>query len=228
MCGRIRLQRHKRLDDFLQEIKAQGDPIYADDRAPGDQISIILEMGGERRIEPAIWWLLLDTDTLKPNYKFASFNSRYDKINLPRSASYAPYRKSRCIIPATAIIEGIGEGKERINHMIEQVDGPMICGGVYKTWFNRATGELINSCSIITLPPVNGWENIHNKAMPLMLPREDKSLLDKWLDPAFDQVEVFDYLLEPVIRYPQIATRIGKVSKWDPVAKSFRIEAQAI
>ena len=33
---------------------------------------------------------------------------------------------------------------------------------------------------------VRGWENIHDKAMPLMLPLEDNTLLDKWLDPAFD------------------------------------------
>lgn len=62
--------------------------------------------------------------------------------------------------------------------------------------------------------------------MPLMLPAEDKPLLDKWLDPAFDSVEEFEYLLEPVIRYPQIATRIGKVSKWDPVDEPFVIPAQ--
>lgn len=59
-----------------------------------------------------------------------------------------------------------------------------------------------------------------------MLPDQHKELIHGWLGPALDKVEMFDYVLEHVIRYPQIATRIGKASKWDLVSESYRIATQ--
>ena len=87
------------------------------DIAPGGKIAIVHELGGERVVSDAIWWLLLDHQTLKPNYKYASFNSRSDKLHSERGIAYTPYRQSRCIIPASAFVEGLGDSKT--DHKIE-------------------------------------------------------------------------------------------------------------
>lgn len=227
MCARGQVDMfEEELDRFMRDLRAEGELIRSRDIAPTQRLSIIRERDGRREAVPAIWWLLLD-ENLKPNTRFASFNTRSDKLHQRRSLGYIPYRQSRCIIPLTAIIEGKGEGKSRVNHMIQHIDGIIVCGGLYKTWLHRETGELVNSCSIITLPPVAGWEAIHDKAMPLMLPQDNPDLLRKWLDPTFQNVEEFQWLLEPVIRHPQRVVRIGKVSKWDPVGEPFTIPAQA-
>ena len=81
------------------------------DIAPGAKIAFVHEVGGERVVSDAIWWLLLDHQTLKPNYKYASFNSRSDKLNSKHGIAYIPYRQSRCIIPASAFVEGLGDKK---------------------------------------------------------------------------------------------------------------------
>ena len=192
------------------------------DIAPGGKIAIVHELGGERVVSDAIWWLLLDHQTLKPNYKYASFNSRSDKLHSKRGIAYTPYRQSRCVIPASAFVEGLGDKKTY--HKIELEGSAIAFGGLYKQHLNRETGEIVFSASIITLPPLTPqWDEIHPKSMPLMLDFEDAALIARWLDPDNEDVEAFGQLLEPSVGKPMVVTRIDKPSKWNPIADSFMI-----
>jgi putative SOS response-associated peptidase YedK len=192
------------------------------DIAPGDKIAIVHELGGERIVSDAIWWLLLDHQTLKPNYKYASFNSRSDKLHSKRGIAYTPYRQSRCVIPASAFVEGLSDKKTY--HKIELEGSAIAFGGLYKQHLNRETGEIVFSASIITLPPLTPqWDEIHPKSMPLMLDFEDAALIARWLDPDNEDVEAFGQLLEPSVGKPMVVTRIDKPSKWNPIADSFMI-----
>ena len=73
-------------------------------RAPASMIQIVTEDAEDRYLEEAKWWLLLDKDG-KPNYQYATFNSRYDKL-YSSPLTKGAFRTSRCIIPASGIIEG--------------------------------------------------------------------------------------------------------------------------
>lgn len=170
--------------------------IHAPDHA-AEQGSV----SAERQLDKAIWWLLLDKQPdggLKPS-KYTSFNTRSDKLNVPRSAGYKAFRLSRCIIPATYIIEGEGAKNARKYHKIE----PRHCGfalaGLYLTWLDESTGEEVKSCSVITVPPTPEWEGVHSKSTPLFLPANNAELIAQWLDPAVQNVELFDDLFEPLI-----------------------------
>lgn len=105
--------------------------------------------------------------------------------------------------------------------MIELVDQAIAFGGLYKESVNRGTGEIVYSASIITLPPLNEWRNIHPNSMPLMLDYKNKELIDKWLDPDFSDIDAFRELLNPEIRHPQRITPIGRSSQWDPIRESY-------
>jgi putative SOS response-associated peptidase YedK len=218
MCGRFNITPKKEVLSMLEAIETTGEPKFSSDIAPGAQISII---PSSRSIQTATWWLLLDPATLKPNYKYSSFNSRSDKLNLPRSIAYKPYRESRCIIPASAFVEGMGDKKTY--HMIELVDQAIAFGGLYKEQINQNTGEIIFSASIITLPPIEKWSNIHPKSIPLMLDYNNNKLIDKWLDPDFSDVDEFNDLLKPEIHQTQSVTPIDRPSKWNPIGESFLI-----
>ena len=89
----------------------------------------------------------------------------------------------------------------------------------------KLTGEIIHSASIITLPPLPEWENIHPKSMPLMLPMQDANLINQWLAPSFHQVEAFRDLLAPALRVNQILTPIEKPSLWNEKGDSFTLKA---
>ena len=196
------------------------------DIAPGGRIGIAHISGGVRKVSEAIWWLFLDHETLKPNYKYASFNSRSDKLFTRRSIAYTPFRESRCIIPASAFVEGLGDKKTY--HKIELEDSAIAFGGLYKEYINSETGEAVHAASVITLPPLSPqWDNIHPKSMPLMLDVEDVALMEKWLDPSFREVENFKDILKPKIIMPIKVTKICRPSNWDPIDDSFIIRVEA-
>lgn len=217
MCGRFQIKQNSKSAALLTALQLKGSARYSDDIAPGALVSFIRKGS----LDTAIWWLLLDHETHKPNYKYASFNSRSDKLNQPRSLAYKPYREFRCIIPATAFVEGLGDKKTY--NKIELEDQAIAFGGLYKEHLNQDSGEIIYSTSIITLPPLEKWANIHPKSIPLMLDYENQELIDKWLDPDFKDVEAFNEILKPAIHQTQRVTPIDKPSKWNPIGESYLI-----
>lgn len=186
-----------------------------------NKISIVVEQSSQRRLQDAIWWLLLEQAEhgFKPS-QYTSFNTRYDKLNVKGSAGYSAYRTQRCIIPAA----GFGEteavdGKNQYTDFIGQ--GGLALGGLYRTWLNKETGELTYSCSVITLPPHPKLLPYHSKASPLILSHD---VFDLWLSPDQD-VAQFDKILAAKISVPLMALQIDKPSTFSPVGEPVLIPA---
>ncbi len=220
MCGRFQIKKDEKTDTLLTTLKVSGRPRYSDDIAPGSWISFIHE-NAERHINSAIWWLLLDHESHKPNYKYATFNTRADKLNNKRSVGYHPFRESRCIIPASAFVEGLGDKKTY--HKIELEGRAIAFGGLFREYHDQQSGEIIYATSIITLPAVPEWAHIHPKSIPLMLDHENEALIDQWLDPDFHDTAAFETILKPAINLQQRITPIDRPSRWNPCGESFLI-----
>ena len=224
MCGRFQILKNKKSRKLLDKLDVdEAEILFSRDKAPGSRISIIQREKDRNIVTQAIWWLLIDPETGKPNYKYASFNSRSDKLDSPRAIAYEPFRESRCIIPATAFIEG--KGDKKTYHKIELENEAIAFGGLHRETIHKVTGEIIHSASIITLPPLPEWAEIHPKSMPLMLPLTDTALINQWLAPSFHQVEAFNGLLKPELRVSQVLTPIEKPSLWNSKGESFTIKA---
>ncbi|ALO47465.1 SOS response-associated peptidase [Pseudohongiella spirulinae] len=217
MCGRFNVIDSLQVRALLSSLGVELAPgfRFAPDISPASLISIVRQVGEQRLVSDAIWWLILDPATLKPS-RYTSFNSRADKLNDPKSFGYELFRQSRCIIPASAFIEGLGDGKTY--HRIALPDSAIAFGGLYKEWLNKETGETVLSASIITLPPPpdEQWLAIHPKSIPLML-ASDTPTLDLWLDPKVTETETFSRLLQAGLTDTLLVTPIGKVSRWNPV-----------
>lgn len=193
------------------------------------EVQIIVEKPGARFLRPATWWLLLERSDngFKPS-KYTSFNTRYDKLNVPRSAGYAPFRESRCVIVAKGFgeTEFVQHGKQKVpKHYYDLTakDGAIAFGGLYRDYYNKQTGEVVTGCSVITLPPHPKLNEIHSKASPLMLPQDDT--LNAWLDPYNQDVAMFQHLLQPNIRQTLEATQIDKPSLFNAIAEPILIQA---
>ncbi len=224
MCGRFNVFDSPEVQILLKVLGMAGAQLrYSADVAPGSTISIIRESDQHRQVCDAIWWLMLDRQTLKPNYAYASFNSRWDKLNTKGSLAYQPYRQGRCIIPASAFIEGLGD--RRSYHQIKLQNEAIAFGGLYKHYLDPNTGESIYTASIITLGPLPQWQQIHPKSMPLLLPVQDSALINNWLNPAQQDVTPFENLLIPCISSTQVITPIGKPSQWNPIGASLILES---
>lgn len=226
MCGRLNVS-----DDplVIGLMGALGMPLFNNSQNPlrsgrfikaTNTVSVVLEEQGERRLQDATWWLLLEqTETgFKPS-QYTSFNTRYDKLNVKGSAGFIPYRKQRCIIPAagfgeTEVIGGKTLYTDFVGHEA------IAFGGLYRTWVHKDTGELVYSCSVITLPPHPKLMPYHTKAMPLMLPT---SRINDWLSPAVTNSDLFNDLLNPVLRVDLKGITIDKPSSHQQIGESFEL-----
>ena len=178
-----------------------------------NDVSVIREVNGQRLIQTAKWWLLLEPTDIgfKPS-KYTSFNTRWDKLNQPRSAGFKAFRESRCIIPAKGFGETeLKQGKKHFVDFTAMEGEALAMGGLCREWVHHQTGEVALSCSIITLPPADWLLPYHSKASPLILPQHDNTL-DMWLDSELKNVEVFDDLLKPGLHQDLLAQPIDKPS----------------
>lgn len=229
MCGRLNVIDDPGLIELCEGLQIQLFPerqIFSRFIRATNQVSIVRQKEGMRRMDNATWWLLLQpTETgFKPS-RYTSFNTRYDKLNTKGSAGYQAYRHSRCVIP----VKGFGEteyvnGKPVHYHDMVAKDGGMLLGGLCREWLNKDTGELALSFSVITLPPHPKLIAVHTKASPLMLPKEPK-LVDTWLDASVTNTAIFEDLLKPRIPVDLIVQQIDKPSTFNPLAEKYVIKS---
>ena len=192
------------------------DLLYGNDMGPGSTISIIVGEETKNVVLSATWWLYLQQaeSGLKPHKDYFSVNTRYDKLS-----KKPEYKRRRCVVPATAIVES-QDGKHP--HLLEPADGSAFAlGGLWKEWRDEATGDMVYSASVITLPGHPALENIHRKSMPLWLPMEG---LEQWLSPAITDTKAFDDWLSPAFRASLLATPVDKARSKQPIGDTFLIE----
>ena len=217
MCTNFVLIKKNGVAALAERLAVNGDLfVFGDNMKPGSPISIIFSQKGERQVRTATWWLYLkQSETgLKPDARYFSVNTNHAKLG-----KKPEYRKSRCIIPATAFVES-QDGKRP--HLLEPADGSAIAfGGLYKQWKDRVSGEVVWSASIITLPGHKALENIHRKSTPLWLPDD---AFDDWLDDGIVETGCFERLLVPALRTQLVATPVDKVVSKNSVGGNFLVE----
>ena len=103
--------------------------------------------------------------------------------------------KKRCIVPSTGYFEWRHEDGKKIPYYIYVKDEPIFSmAGVYDSWLDRSTGEVISTFSIITTEANELTGYIHNTKhrMPAILNQEDE---EKWLDPKLEKSDIEQLLL---------------------------------
>ena len=229
MCGRFNAtfdSGMKKLYTSLNINKVIDKPIDKRFVSAAETVSIVRDANESRVVQNATWWLLLDQheNGFKPS-KYTSFNTRFDKLNTPRSAGYQAYRQSRCIIAVKGFGETEFQNKKPIHYFDMQAqNGGLLLGGLCRDWINNQTGEVQTSCSVITLPPHEKLKHIHSKAMPLILP-QDNSLINSWLNTRNTNVDNFNYLLTPHIPQNLIAHQIDKPKIYNQISEPELIKA---
>ncbi|NVK58183.1 MAG: SOS response-associated peptidase family protein [Alteromonadaceae bacterium] len=196
-----------------------------------ERLTIVFEHEHQRIARNAIWWLLLERDHGQPNGRFkpsryTSFNTRYDKLNVPRSAGYHAYRQHRCVIPAAGFGETQKKGSRLHYHdLVADQSAPLAMGGLYREWHGRdrhGHAYTETSCSVVTLPSHPKLSNIHQKSTPLMLSAKDGSL-NRWLDSGTKDPALLEDLLTPKIRHSLTVYPINKPSLYETVGEPYTV-----
>ena len=132
-------------------------------------------------------------------------------------------KSRRCLIPADAFYEWKRIGKSKQPYCFEVNEGELFAfAGIWDRWKN-ASGNLVETCSILTTTPNAVTAVVHDR-MPVIL---DPDSYDLWLDPGMKDVGSVSELLKPcdakIVRSFPVSTRVNQVIN-DDAACSAQVE----
>jgi putative SOS response-associated peptidase YedK len=191
MCGRIStagltadsLKGHFNLDSALPFT-----PGY--NLAPTLEIPAIREHNHRRSLATLKWGLVPHWARDK-HIRASTFNARAETVT-QKPFFRDPIKSRRCIIPASGFYEWQTQGDKKQPYYIARADQqPLALAGLWDLWEDQATGDTIESCTIITVPATHRMAEIHER-MPAVL---EVDVFDVWLDPEFRETHVLQDLL---------------------------------
>ena len=126
-------------------------------------------------------WGLIPSWAKDDDIKKYTLNARYETIKTKPSFKNA----KRCLIFADGFYEWKWldkQGKKKQKYLIELPNSELFSfAGLYDQWVDKRTGEIINSCSIITTEAKGIMREIHNSKMRMPLVIENNQM-DDWLE----------------------------------------------
>ncbi len=105
-----------------------------------------------------------------------------------------PFRKRRCVVPASGFYEWQTLGKLKFPWYFERRDGrPLALAGLWDHW-RAPDGGILETFSLLTTTPNEVVTRVHDR-MPVIL---GDDALDAWLDPAVEDPARLEPLLAPL------------------------------
>lgn len=187
--------------------------------APTDDIYVVLERDGHRRLAEHHWGLV-PFWAKSPAIGSKMINARADGV-ATKSAFKDSFARKRCIVPADGFYEWreIPGQKVKQPYLITRRTGePLAFAGLWSSW--RAPGatdeDRLRSATIITTTPNQMMATLHDR-MPVVLP---PTAWDEWLDPENTDVEGLARLLVPasedVLTMHPVSTEVNSVRNQGP------------
>ena len=144
--------------------------------------------------------------------RLKTFNARAETLQDKPSFRGAVQSK-RCLVLCRGFYEWQHREAEKIPYYIYlEGEPPMAMAGLYDIWTDRETGEVLRTCSIITMAANRLMEKIHNskKRMPVILQEGAQRF---WIDPDLPAEEAIQHLRpveESDMRFHTISKLISK------------------
>lgn len=161
--------------------------------APTQLVPVIVEQDDHRIVEGFRWGLIPSwaKDAAIGN---KMINARSETLAEKPSFRNA-FKRRRCIIPASGFYEWQKQssGPKQPFLFYPHDKGLFAFAGLYEEWLDRASGELVESCTIITTSANETMAPFHDR-MPVILASED---YEKWLDPKNNDTAALAELLKP-------------------------------
>ncbi len=208
MCGRFTSKAKPK--DIEKEFKVgKLNPKLFEPRyniAPTQIIPAVLESEGERIVN-ALRWGLIPSWAKDASIGSKMINARSETLAEKPSFRNA-FKSRRCIIPASGFFEWLKKGSGAKQPFYFYLKDKDVFGfaGLYEEWLDRESGELIETCTIITTEANEVLEPVHER-MPVILKAEN---YDLWLDEKEKNTERLQKLLVP---YPSEEMASHAVSK---------------
>jgi putative SOS response-associated peptidase YedK len=192
---------------------------------PTEPVAVVRSTDGTRTLDMlrcglVPWW----AKDLKVS--FANINAKAETA-AEKPAFRDAFKERRCIIPTDGFYEWKKlDPKTKQPYAIVMKDRTVFgFAGLWERWKDRASGETIQSCAIVTTTPNEVCAPIHER-MPVIL---DPASYSRWLseeptDPPHLMMMLKPYPAEAMEAYP-VSTRVGNVKNteaevFEPLAAS--------
>ena len=148
---------------------------------PGLELKIVRQGEGRGRELATVRWGLIPAWAKDPAIGNRMINARAEGV-ADKPAFRSAFRTRRCIVPASGFYEWQRQGRgAKQPYLIRRKDSlPIGFAGLWESWEDRATGEVVETCTIITCPPNALMAELHDR-MPVILDLAD---YERWLDPS--------------------------------------------
>jgi putative SOS response-associated peptidase YedK len=186
--------------------------------APGQPVLAIRRREEVAREPTQLRWGLIPHWARDPRIAFKMINARGETL-LEKSSYRNLVGSRRCLIVADGFYEWT-LGTDGLKHPIRfsRIDEDAFAfAGLWTTWTDRQSHELIESCTIITTTPNELVAPVHDR-MPVILPPE---LEEPWLSAEVDAEEALSFL-QP---YP---ADLMKAREASPLVNSVRNDSPAL
>ncbi|HKI73872.1 MAG TPA: SOS response-associated peptidase [Pseudomonadales bacterium] len=202
MCGRFNVTSDP-LNQLIVEITGRGFVIETKyNLAPTEQVPVLFKHSdGEWDVHEMRWWLVPYWADA-PSNKYSMFNAKSETLHKSR-AFREPFKRRRCIVPATGYYEWRTENGRKLPLYITPEDGNGFAfAGLWDRW--KGPEQTIESCTVVTTAASNSMSRIHNR-MPVCL---SVSEAQTWMDPDADETTL-KQLFAPIIRMPIAVTPVS-------------------
>jgi putative SOS response-associated peptidase YedK len=181
--------------------------------APTDPVLSVAEWKDERLLGEMRWGFV---PFWAKDAKGMQINARSETV-ATKPMFRDSFSRKRCILPADGFYEWEPKEAGRTPHWVFRADGyPMAFAGIWSTWKDPSTGELVRTCAIITTKAEGSIGKIHAR-MPVIL---DPSVWDAWLDRDLTDASEAERLLQPVpsdlLMERAVSTRVNNVRNDGP------------
>ena len=196
MCGRFRLSRSEKLAEAFDAEASDEDFRASYNIAPTQAIAAVRPSAVGRALSNLRWGLIpswaKDISIGAKMIGAQMINARSETV-LDKPAFRDSFRQRRCLIPADGFYEWKKSGKTKRPFHFDMQDGSLFAfAGLWDCW-RAPSGELVESCSILTTKPNELVQEIHDR-MPVILPREE---YERWLTIPPERAESLVEILTP-------------------------------
>ncbi len=185
MCGRYQLtiDRDQLALVYDAEVRAEHRPRF--NIPPTSRVPVVRRVD-DRRVVDDLAWGLVPHWAKDKKIGARMINARAETV-ADKPSFRSPFKRRRCLVPATGFYEWKRAGKQKVPHLIRIREAEVFSmAGIWSSWTPKdaeAGAEPLETFSVLTCDPEGALGDLHHR-MPVILHPDH---WDRWLDPAADR-----------------------------------------
>jgi len=185
--------------------------------APTQDVAVVRSSADQGRTLTMVRWGLVPWWAKDLKMGASMINAKAETI-ATKPAFREAFQSRRCIVPADGFYEWkkLDAKRKQPYAIMPRESGLFSFAGLWERWRDKASGETVQSCTIITTEPNELCAPIHNR-MPAILPERawERWLGEKPASSAELQALLISYPADAMTAFP-IGSRVGNVNNEGP------------